>query len=79
MYNRVKREESLRRLAIKVAGKVVKYRKNITLEAMNAFERHVIHATLQDYEDVTTYSTGTEPNRRAVVAYSKYKSVPEKK
>ena len=76
---RAKREESLQRLATKVAGKVVKYRKNITLEAMNAFERHVIHATLQDYEDVTTYSTGTEPNRSVVVAYSKYKSVPEKK
>lgn len=75
---RAKREESLERLAVKVAGKVVKYRKNITLEPMNAFERHVIHAKLQDYEDVTTYSTGTEPNRRIVVAYSKYKSVPEK-
>ena len=45
---RRKREESLRRLAIKVAGKVVKYRRSITLEPMNAYERHVIHATLQD-------------------------------
>ena len=69
---RQKREESLRRLATKVAGKVVKYRRNITLEPMNAYERHVIHATLQDVPDVTTYSTGTEPNRRVVVSYSKY-------
>ena len=69
---RLKREESLRRLAVKVAGKVVKYRRNITLEPMNAYERHVIHATLQDVPDVTTYSTGTEPNRRVVVSYSKY-------
>ena len=69
---RQKREESLRRLATKVAGKVVKYRRNITLEPMNAYERHVIHATLQDVADVTTYSTGTEPNRRVVVSYSKY-------
>ena len=66
---RAKREESLQRLAVKVAGKVVKYRKNVTLEAMNAYERHVIHTALQDYRGVTTYSTGTEPNRRTVVAY----------
>lgn len=76
---RSKREESLQHLAQKVAAKVVKNRKNVTLEAMNAYERHVIHAELQDYEDVTTYSTGTEPNRRIVVAYSKYKSVPSEK
>ena len=48
---------------------MVKYRRNVTLEAMNAYERHVIHAALQDYPHVTTYSTGTEPNRRTVVAY----------
>jgi len=77
---RLKREESLQRLAVKVAGKVVKYRRNITLEPMNAYERHVIHAALQEHPDVTTYSTGTEPNRRIVVAYSRFKSgtaVPE--
>ena len=67
---RAKREESLQRLAVKVAGKVVKYRKNMTLEPMNAYERHVIHTTLQDYPNVTTYSTGVEPNRRTVVAYA---------
>ena len=72
---RRKREESLQRLAQKVAGKVVKYRRNITLEPMNAYERHVIHAALQDTPDVTTYSTGSEPNRRIVVAYSRYRSV----
>ena len=57
-----------------VAGKVTRYRRNITLEPMNAYERHVIHAALQDHPDVTTFSTGTEPNRRIVVAYSRYKS-----
>ena len=67
---RAKREEALQRLAVKVAGKVVKYRKNVTLEAMNAYERHVIHSALQEYPDVTTYSTGTEPNRRTVVVYA---------
>jgi spoIIIJ-associated protein len=70
---RAKREESLKRLANKVAVKVVKYRRNITLEPMNAYERHVIHETLQDYPNVITYSTGTEPNRRTVVAFSRGK------
>ena len=70
---RAKREESLRRQEKKVALKVVQYRRNITLEAMNAYERHVIHETLQDTPDVITYSTGTEPNRRTVVAYSRGK------
>jgi spoIIIJ-associated protein len=65
---RAKREDSLKRLAEKVAGKVKKYHRNITLEPMNAYERHVIHASLQDFDGVTTYSTGTEPNRRVVVA-----------
>ena len=74
---RAKREDALQHLAQKVAGKVVKYRRNISLEPMNAYERHVIHAALQDMADVTTYSTGTEPNRRVVVAYSKYKTVEE--
>ena len=74
---RLKREESLQRLAVKVAGKVTRYRRNITLEPMNAYERHVIHAALQDHPDVTTFSTGTEPNRRIVVAYSKTKPARE--
>lgn len=66
---RARREESLERLARKTAARAVKYRRSITLEAMNAYERHVIHAALQDYPGVSTYSTGTEPNRRTVVAY----------
>ena len=68
---RRKREESLQQLANKMAAKAVKYRRNFTLEPMNAYERHVIHADLQDYPDVTTFSTGTEPHRRIVVAYAK--------
>lgn len=65
---RAKREETLQRLAVKMADKVLKYRRNFTLEPMNAYERHVVHSALQDYPGVTTYSTGTEPNRRVVVA-----------
>ena len=68
---RAKREQSLESLANKVAGKVLKYRRSVTLEPMNAYERHVIHAALQDKEGVTTYSIGTEPNRRVVVAYDR--------
>ena len=75
---RAKREESLRRHARKVAGKVVRYRRNITLEPMNAYERHVIHATLQDTDDISTFSTGTEPNRRVVVSYNRYKNADKK-
>ncbi len=68
---RAKREESLKSLAYKVAAKVIKYRKNMTLEPMNSYERHVIHTALQDYEEISTFSTGSEPNRRVVVAYGK--------
>ena len=70
---RDKREQSLQNLARKVAGKVVKYRRSVTLEPMNAYERHVIHTALQDVPGVTTYSTGTEPNRRVIVAYDRDK------
>ena len=70
---RLKREESLQQLARKMAAKAVKYHRNFTLEPMNAYERHVIHAALQDYENVTTFSTGTEPHRRIVVAFAKEK------
>ena len=68
---RARREASLESLAMKVAGKVKKYRRSVTLEPMNAYERHVIHAALQDKQGVTTYSIGTEPNRRVVVAYER--------
>ncbi|MBQ0037701.1 MAG: Jag N-terminal domain-containing protein [Clostridiales bacterium] len=68
---REKRERSLEALAAKVAGKVIRYRRSVTLEPMNAYERHVIHAALQEYNGVTTYSIGTEPNRRVVVAFDR--------
>ena len=70
---RAKREQSLEALAAKVAAKVVKYRRSVTLEPMNAYERHVIHSALQEVAGVTTYSIGTEPNRRVVVAYDRDK------
>ena len=66
---RQKREDSLRRYAAKKAQQVLKAHRRTTLEPMNAYERHVIHATLQDMDRITTYSVGTEPNRRVVIEY----------
>ncbi len=66
---REKREDSLTRYARKKAQQVLKNRRRTTLEPMNAYERHVIHAALQDMENITTHSTGSEPNRRVVIEY----------
>ena len=66
---REKREDSLRRYARKKAQQVLKNRRRTTLEPMNAYERHVIHASLQDMDNITTHSTGTEPNRRVVIEF----------
>ena len=74
---RSKREESLVRLAEKMASKVMKYRRSMALEPMNSYERHVIHTALQEFEGVTTASTGTEPNRRVVVTYVGSKEGPK--
>jgi spoIIIJ-associated protein len=68
---RSKREESLVKLAEKMAEKAIKYKRSMALEPMNSYERHVIHSALQKYEGVTTASTGVEPNRRVVVSYVK--------
>ena len=66
---RAKREESLVHLAEKMAEKAIKYKRSMALEPMNSYERHVIHTALQNYEGVTTASSGTEPNRRVIVSY----------
>jgi len=68
---RSKREDSLTKLAEKMAEKAIKYKRSMALEPMNSYERHVIHTALQNYEGVTTSSTGVEPNRRVVVSYVK--------
>lgn len=66
---REKREDSLRRYARKKAQQVLKARRRTTLEPMNAYERHVIHAALQEMDNITTHSTGVEPNRCVVIEY----------
>ena len=68
---RAKREDALTHLAEKMAEKAIKYKRSMSLEPMNSYERHVIHTALQNYEGVTTASTGEEPNRRVVVSYVK--------
>lgn len=68
---RSKREDSLTKLAEKMAEKAIKYKRSMALEPMNSYERHVIHTALQNYKGVTTSSTGVEPNRRVVVSYVK--------
>lgn len=68
---REKRNQTLVELSKKLAVRVAKTRKNMTLEPMNSYERRIIHATLQDDKYVTTYSVGQSPNRKVVIAYNK--------
>lgn len=64
---RQKREETLVKLANRLADKVVKYKKPVTLEPMNPYERRIIHSSLQGHKYVETYSTGEEPKRKVVI------------
>ncbi|MDO6354288.1 RNA-binding cell elongation regulator Jag/EloR [Caloramator sp. CAR-1] len=68
---RKKREETLIRLANRLAYRVKRYNKSITLEPMNPYERRIIHAALQNHPDVTTYSIGEEPFRKVVIDLKK--------
>lgn len=64
---RQKREDTLVRLADRLADRVIKYRRNVTLEPMNPYERRIIHSTLQNNDYVETYSVGEDPNRKVVI------------
>ncbi len=64
---RAKREETLKKLANKMADKCRYYKHKVRLEPMNPYERRIIHSTLQDYEDIITYSEGDEPYRKVVI------------
>ena len=68
---RGKREETLIKLAKRMAGVVARSRKSVTLEPMNPNERRIIHSALQGYRNVTTYSTGKDPNRCIVITTKK--------
>lgn len=65
---RQKREATLERLADRLADRVIRYRRSVTLEPMNPYERRIIHSTLQDNDYVETYSVGEDPNRKVVIA-----------
>ena len=64
---RAKREDSLRRLAQRMANRAVKTGRKVVLEPMNPYERRVLHTALQNHPAVTTHSEGEEPNRRVVI------------
>lgn len=64
---RQKREDTLVRLADRLADRVIRYRRNVTLEPMNPYERRIIHSTLQNNNYVETYSVGEDPNRKVVI------------
>jgi len=68
---REKRVKALEKLANKLASKVVKTGRNTSLEPMNAYERRIIHSTLQDHDKVTTYSVGQGVRRKVVIALKK--------
>ena len=68
---REKRVKALEKLALKLASKVAKSGRNTSLEPMNAYERRIIHATLQDHDKVTTYSVGQGMKRKVVIALKK--------
>ena len=64
---REKREQSLQHLARKVAGKVAKYHRSVTLEPMNAYERRLVHIALRGNDAVDTHSEGSDPDRHVVI------------
>ena len=65
---REKREDYLKRIAEKTAERVLRYNRSIALEPMVSHDRRIIHATVQEIEGVTTFSTGQDPNRRVIIA-----------
>ena len=65
---RRRREETLRRLALRIAEKVKREKKKQVLEPMSPQERRIIHATLQDFKEVMTYSEGEDPYRHVIIS-----------
>lgn len=67
---RAKRTDALEKLAVRMADRVTKTKRNVTLEYMQAYERRIIHSTLQNHQYVTTRSVGEEPFRKIIITYS---------
>ncbi|MBE6616943.1 MAG: KH domain-containing protein [Ruminococcaceae bacterium] len=74
---RQKREETLRSLARRMAAKAVKYKRNVFLEPMNAYERRIIHSELQKYPGVSTHSVGSDRDRKIIVTYEGADKAPD--
>ena len=74
---RAKREDSLRRLAQRMANRAQKTGRKVVLEPMNPYERRVLHTALQNHPAVTTHSEGEEPNRRVVIMLAGQTEKPE--
>lgn len=63
-----KRKKTLEDLAVKTANRVIRTKKQVTLEPMHPYDRKIIHTKLQDNNKVKTYSVGEEPHRKIVIA-----------
>ena len=75
---RAKREDSLHRLAQRMANRAQKTGRKVVLEPMNPYERRVLHTALQNHPAVTTHSEGEEPNRRVVIMLANQPEKAEK-
>ena len=69
---RARRKETLEQLARNIAIKVKRYKKPMSLEPMNPYERRIIHSALQNDKYVTTRSEGDEPNRHVIIELKRY-------
>ncbi len=65
---REKRAESLKEFATRSASQVLKYGRNVKLDPMNPYERRIIHTTIQSIEGVTSFSVGSDSERRVIIA-----------
>ena len=74
---RAKREDSLHRLAVRMANRAQKTGRRVVMEPMNPYERRVMHTALQDHPAVTTHSEGEEPNRRVVITLKAQEETPK--
>ena len=68
---RARREETLIRLANRMANRAVRTNRRVSLEPMNPYERRIIHSALQGNDRVDTHSEGDEPNRHVVITVKK--------
>ena len=68
---RAKREDTLIRLANRMANRALRTGRKVSLEPMNPYERRIIHYALQQTEGVSTHSEGDEPNRHVVITQDK--------